>query len=176
MMSGTLERTGQFVSEPFTYCFHNSRRTAMTANTKRTLLAFDYGTRKIGVAVGQEVTGTASPVSVLQCHSGKPDWQAITQLVDNWRPQALVVGLPLNMDDSEQSMTIAARRFGRQLEERYNLPVYAVDERLSTKEAEGRLRASGKPSASRQDEDAVAAQIILETWFSQQHDTDQQRE
>jgi putative Holliday junction resolvase len=174
MKSATRDTVAGFIPDLSSRLFHNFQRMIMTADRQRTLLAFDYGLRKIGVATGQEVTGTASPLTVLTNPAGKPDWQAITRLIDRWQPQALVVGVPLNMDGSEQHMTHAARRFGRQLQERYNLPVFEIDERLSTIEAEDRIRAAGKSSAKRHD-DAVAAQVILETWFSQQRDTGQQR-
>jgi putative Holliday junction resolvase len=127
-----------------------------------TLLAFDYGARKIGVAVGQTVTGTASPLGSIAVRGGAPDWDAVVSLVRTWRPDALVVGLPLNMDGTEQDTTRRARRFARQLRERFSLQVHLVDERLSTREARQRLAARGRTDA---DDDPVAAQIILEDWL-----------
>ncbi len=128
-----------------------------------TLLAFDHGLKRIGVAVGQTVTGTATPLETVSARDGGPDWSVIDELVSAWCPEALVVGLPLNMDGTEQAMTRAARRFGRRLQARYRLPVHWADERLSTREARERLALEGRPSP---DDDAVAAQVILEGWLA----------
>ena len=130
----------------------------------RTLLAFDFGSKKIGIAVGQELTRTARPLTILRNISNKPDWEGITRLIDDWRPHALVVGLPLNMDGTEQDMTRAAKRFANQLQGRYHLPVFHADERLSTKAAQQMIRdhSGGEP---RNGVDALAAQLILETFF-----------
>jgi putative Holliday junction resolvase len=100
--------------------------------THKTLLCFDYGTKRIGVAVGQSITGTASPLDIIHVHNNKPDWKAIAHLIDNWKPDALVVGVPLQMDSKRQDMTIAADKFARQLEGRFHLQVYGIDERLSS--------------------------------------------
>ena len=144
-----------------------------THQGKRTLLGFDYGKRRIGVAVGQEVTATASPLETVRARDGKPDWNAITRLIHDWHADALVVGLPLNMDDTEQEMTRAARRFANQLKGRYHLPVFLTDERLTSVAAEQILdepQAHGKIRASRREEliDQIAAQLILTTFFNQQ--------
>ncbi|WP_455209387.1 Holliday junction resolvase RuvX [Kaarinaea lacus] len=145
----------------------------------RTLLAFDYGTKRIGVAVGQELTKTATPLLTLDNPSGNIDWNAIDQLVTEWHPDAFVVGLPLNADGSEHHVSKAAKQFGNQLQARYNLPTYWIDERLTSSEAESMIAAgrSGKkfrqkPGAKRQTAkarvDSVAAKLILESWFNQQ--------
>lgn len=138
----------------------------------RTLLGFDYGTKHIGVAVGQELTGTSTPLATLPSRNENPDWDAITRLIEDWRPTALVVGIPLNMDGTEQPMTQAAQRFARRLEGRYRLPVHLADERLSSVEA-GRLLhergadAGTRRSRRRRELDEVAAHLILQTFFSQ---------
>ncbi|NNE37232.1 MAG: Holliday junction resolvase RuvX [Gammaproteobacteria bacterium] len=125
---------------------------------EKTYICFDFGKKRIGVAVGQTLTRTSSPLCTIEVNKGQPDWDSITKLVNQWRPYALVVGKPLNMDGSGQKMTTASNRFTDQLEERYKLPVFQADERLSSYEA--RLRKnSGK------DLDPVAAQAILETWL-----------
>jgi putative Holliday junction resolvase len=131
-----------------------------------TLLGFDYGPAKIGVAVGQTMTGTASPLETLRAIQQHPDWDGITRLITAWEPQELVVGLPFNMDDSEAEPADKARRFARQLEGRYHLKVHLVDERLTSKEAKNIL--SRKPK-NIEELDAIAAQLILETWLSEQH-------
>ncbi len=133
----------------------------------RTLLAFDYGHKKIGVAVGQELTGAARPLVTLPARKGEPDWEAIGALLQQWRPAALVVGLPLHLDGSEQDTTHAARRFANRLRGRYHLPVYFADERLSSMAALQLLREQYQERKGRsQGVDAVAAQLILETFFS----------
>jgi len=131
-----------------------------------TLLGFDFGPRKIGVAVGQTITGSATPLTTLRSRGERPDWPAIERLVREWRPNAAVVGLPFNMDDSETELAPRARRFARQIEGRFGLPVHLVDERLTTLEARGRL---GKNGAAGAGLDAMAAKLILETWLSERH-------
>ncbi|MBT3010737.1 MAG: Holliday junction resolvase RuvX [Candidatus Thiodiazotropha sp. (ex Lucina aurantia)] len=130
-----------------------------------TLLGFDYGSRKIGVAVGQTVTGTATALETLHLVNHKPDWQRIASLIEEWRPQALVVGLPLDVDDSETDATQPALRFSRQLEGRFHIKVYLADERYSSFEARDRL---GHNAKRLEDYDAVAAKLILETWLNEQ--------
>lgn len=132
-------------------------------HTLDTLLGFDYGGKRIGVAVGQTLTGTARPLTSVRVKNAVPDWEAIARLIRTWEPDALVVGWPLNMDGTEQASTQAARHFQQQLQNRFHIPVHTADERLSTREAKARLASRGTPEA---DDDPVAAQIILETWFS----------
>lgn len=129
-----------------------------------TLLGFDYGTHRIGVAVGQTITATASALTTLNAVQQRPDWDQISQLIETWQPQALIVGLPFNMDDTETEVASRARRFARQLEGRYHLPVHLVDERLTSLEATRRL--GGKPKQEGEI-DALAAKLILETWLSE---------
>ncbi|MCU0766113.1 MAG: Holliday junction resolvase RuvX [Gammaproteobacteria bacterium] len=128
------------------------------------VLGFDYGTRKIGVAVGQTVTGTATPLVTLPTRDESPDWTAIGRLVADWQPEAFVVGLPLEMDDTEAPVAVRARRFARQLAGRYRLPVHMADERLTTREARRQLGRDGVRDAAAVD--AVAARLILETWLN----------
>ena len=127
------------------------------------LLCFDYGEKRIGVAVGQTITGTASPLETVNMIKKKPDWESITRLINTWQPVSLVVGVPLTMQGARQEMTEAASRFIRQLNGRYHLPVYGIDERLSSYEAKQRLGSSWNV-------DPVAAQAILETWLSENRD------
>lgn len=135
----------------------------------RTIMGFDFGTKSIGVAIGQELTATANPLTALKARDGIPDWEQIKRLLDEWQPQLLVVGLPLNMDGSEQAMTAAARKFGNRLHGRFNLPVEWQDERLSTYEALEHMGIHSKmQSANRGDVDSVSAQIILQSWLNQQ--------
>jgi putative Holliday junction resolvase len=131
-----------------------------------TLLGFDFGPRKIGVAVGQTLTGSATPLTTLRSLRDQPDWERIERLVREWRPSAAVVGLPYNMDDTETEIAPRARRFARQLEGRFGLEVHLVDERLTSIEARRQL---GKGATSREVVDAMAAKLILETWLCEQH-------
>jgi putative Holliday junction resolvase len=129
----------------------------------RFLLGFDYGRKRIGVALGQSVTRTASSLETLVARDGQPDWHAVERIVHAWQPAALIVGLPLALDGSEQDTTSEARRFARRLEGRFHLPVYLVDERLTSREAEYTIKT--QPDKDSSDIDQIAAQIILQTWF-----------
>jgi putative Holliday junction resolvase len=129
-----------------------------------TWLGFDFGTRRIGVAVGQTITCTASALTTLEAVRQRPDWARIAGLVETWHPEGLVVGLPLNMDGTEAEVAPRARRFARQLEGRFRLPVHLVDERLTTVEGNRLLRAG---ALRRGGVDAQAAKLILDTWLSE---------
>ena len=138
------------------------------ARPSGTIIAFDYGLRRIGVAVGQTVTSTASVLEVVPA-SEKPDWQAISLIVNEWKPAAFVVGLPLAEDGAETEMSAGARRFGRQLEGRYETPVFYQDERLTSRGADQRFASARSRGGMRRKDaalkDAMAAQIILENWL-----------
>lgn len=131
----------------------------------QTLMGFDYGTKRIGVAVGQTLTLTAQPVTILQVKQ-QMIWPQITKLVHTWQPHIFVVGLPYHADGSDNSLTAQIRDFSNQLHMNYHLPVYTIEETLSTVAAEERLP---PPRRGRKiAKDAVAAQIILETWMTEQ--------
>lgn len=131
-----------------------------------TLLGFDYGLRHIGVAVGQTVTKTAKPLCALKARDEIPPWDQIAEIIREWRPDAVIVGLPLNMDGTEQTITHKAKKFAKQLNERFKLPVYFSDERLTTVEAKEHLFAKkGYRGLKKSAIDAVSAQIILESWM-----------
>lgn len=135
--------------------------------TEGTLLGFDYGRKHTGVAVGSRRSGAARPLAVLGAHGNEPDWRGIGRLIEEWRPDALVVGLPLNMDGSENPMTRAARAFGAALQDRYNLPVHMVDERLSSRAATDMLLEAGVPLKRHKYEiDKRAAQTILQAFLN----------
>ncbi|MDF1588572.1 MAG: Holliday junction resolvase RuvX [Gammaproteobacteria bacterium] len=135
----------------------------------KTILGFDYGLKYIGVAVGQQLTNTASPLTVIKARDGIPNWDEIKNLLDQWQPQLIVVGLPLNMDGTEQEMTTAAKRFGNRLNGRFHIPVQWQDERLSTYEALEQLGIRDKMHANkREDVDSISAQLILQSWLNQQ--------
>ncbi len=137
----------------------------------RTLLGFDYGSKRIGVAVGQELTRTAQGLRTLHNNQSGPDWPAISELIQEWQPDLLVVGMPHNMDDTPHSLAPLIEDFGKQLQQRYNLPVVWVDERLSSLEAEARLAGSDRSRSHKRDKaniDKLAAAIILQTWLNNQ--------
>lgn len=135
----------------------------------RTVIGFDFGLKNIGVAIGQEITGNASPLSVINARDGIPNWEDIQQLIKKWAPGLLVVGLPLNMDGTEQEMTAAARRFGNRLNSRFQIPVEWEDERLSTYEALEQLGIRHKVQSNKTgDVDRISAQLILQSWFNRQ--------
>jgi len=123
-----------------------------------TVLGFDFGMKRIGVAVGQTVTHTATPLLILKAQDGVPQWSEVEKLIHDWQADALIVGLPLNMDDTYQPVTFCAKRFANKLNAKYKLPVHLVDERLSTRAAR-RIAENDEPV------DAIAAQLILETWL-----------
>ena len=130
-------------------------------------LGFDYGTQRIGVAFGQSLTGTAQPVCVLRARDGIPDWAEIESLIAEWRPNLFVVGLPYNLDGSESDLMIRAVKFANRLNGRFNKPSYGMDERLSSVEAAERILEENRGSKKRAAIDDIAAQIILQNWFSE---------
>lgn len=129
-------------------------------------IGFDFGYKRIGVAVGQYLTNSASPLDTIQAVRGVPKWADVENIISQWRPKALIVGLPTNIDDSNQYTTKAARLFANRLEERFSLPVHLVDERLSTVEARSQLFEDGGYRKIKKTQiDSVAACIILEQWL-----------
>jgi len=133
-----------------------------------TFLAFDYGEKYIGVAAGSRHSRQAQALTTLRGSAKNPDWVRISRLIEEWRPDALVVGLPLNMDGSDNPMTQAARAFGQRLQDRYNLPVHMVDERLSTLAARDILNEAGVPMRRHKSHlDRLAAQTILQAFLNE---------
>lgn len=136
---------------------------------QRLILAFDYGTRRVGVAVGNELLRSARELAPLIARDGIPDWNKVEQLLKEWQPDLLVVGLPLNMDGSESDMSKRARKFGNRLHGRYGKPCVMVDERGSTREAKLIAREAGHRGNYREESvDGIAAVLILEGWFAHQ--------
>ncbi len=139
----------------------------------RTVLGFDFGTYKIGIAVGQEVTGIANALTTLTAIKQKPNWNKISQIINEWQPTLLIVGLPLDKDGSNQEMTQRARRFGNQLQGRFNLKTVWIDERFSSlaaksliiEQIENNPKLGKKNTKNQLAEDAVAAQIIVQSWL-----------
>ena len=137
--------------------------------SSRTVLGFDFGTKRIGIAVGQEITRTAKGITTLKTHQREPDWEKIDHLIREWQPQLLVVGMPHNMDDRPHPLEKTVENFGNHLKQRYNLPLEWMDERLSSVEAEQRLaeqRQSKHIKSGNVEIDTLAAEIILQSWFN----------
>lgn len=131
-----------------------------------TMLSFDFGTKSIGVAIGQQLTGTARPLTALKANDGVPDWNKIEALLKEWQPDRVVVGLPLNMDGTEQPLTVRARKFANRLHGRFGVQIDLHDERLSTVEARAELfERGGFRALSKGSVDSLSAVIILESWF-----------
>jgi putative Holliday junction resolvase len=126
----------------------------------RIVLGFDFGLARIGVATGQRVTSTATPLTVLRAKQGQPDWSEVTQIVETWQPELFVVGLPLNMDTSAGTLARLSTKFAHRLEGRFGRPAHLIDERLSS------LAARELTTAAQIDD--VAAALILETWLNEQ--------
>ena len=140
-----------------------------------TLLAFDYGTKKIGCAIGNMPLQTSSALTLVSAKDGAPNWDQISEIIEEWRPDGMVIGLPDNMDGSDSALSNRAKKFSRQLKERYKIPCFMMDERLTSFEARDHLSAAdevrgrrGKPSKNNRKGpavDSVAAQLILRSWY-----------
>ena len=135
----------------------------------RLLLGFDFGTKQIGVAVGQAITGQARELCTLKAQNGIPDWDKVQALIKEWQPDAIVVGLPLNMDGTRSNMSDLAEKFSRKLNGRFGVAVYTHDERLTTFEAKGERRDRGGQKGSYRDNpvDAIAAALLLQGWLDE---------
>ena len=145
----------------------------MPAPAARTVLSFDYGLRRIGVAVGNTLTGTAEALATFDAQDGEPDWTAIGRCIADWRPAAVVVGVPYNMAGQDDRLTTAALRFADDLGGRFGIEVHRVDERLSSREAEDDLRERRRSGAKtrrvrRGDVDREAARLLLLQWLRSQ--------
>lgn len=142
-----------------------------------TTLAFDYGARRIGVAVGNCQLATASALTTLNTRKGVTDWHALDQLIREWQPLTLVVGIPHHADGKEGALATRIREFASGLESRFDLPVAFVDESLTSREADAELREKRRSGTLRRrvspgDSDRIAARLILETWMAQLDDPD----
>ena len=132
----------------------------------KTILCFDFGTKSIGVAYGQSMTRSATPLADLKANDGIPNWDEIKKLIDEWQPNLLVIGLPLNMDGSFSAIGQRAKKFANRLHGRFGLPITMADERLSSFEAKGEIiKQTGSRDFKNNNVDSLAAKIILEGWF-----------
>ena len=136
-----------------------------------TLIAFDYGLRQIGVAHGQTLTATAEGIAIIKASDGVPNWDNVKTLLNEWKPNLLLVGLPLNMDGSESELSRLARKFARRLQGRFNLEVLMVDERLTSQDAKASLKQAGHSKEGGKIDltkiDHLAAALILQSWLDQ---------
>jgi putative Holliday junction resolvase len=138
----------------------------------KTLLAFDVGGRRIGVATGQTLTRDANALTTIVCSAHSPDWTAIGKLVEEWRPDLVIVGLPIRADGSDSDSTRMARDFAKVFQDRFAIPVTLHDERLSSAEARDRLRTQRREGqltrkTRKGDIDRLAAAIILQSWLNE---------
>ena len=150
---------------------HAARVAFMTGAAKgTTYLGFDYGAKRIGLAVGDALTGSARPLPAVS-NGRQPDWDNLAKALKEWHPAGCVVGLPVDLDGRDQAVTVHARAFAEQLRQRYSVPVYLCDERLSSRAADDELRsarADGRLNrrVRKGDRDGVAARLILEQWLA----------
>lgn len=141
----------------------------MTNTNITTVLGIDYGLKRIGIATGQTITGSASPVTTLEQINGSPNWSEIEQLITQWKPQALIVGMPYYLDGTENDMTKIVGVFCLELEQRFALPVFKINEALTSYEAEEMLKINTKIGKHNKHEiDKMAAAIIVQNWLDQQ--------
>ena len=137
---------------------------------QRTVIGFDFGKKYIGVAVGQEITGSASPLGSVKANDGIHHWDNLSGYLKEWQPDFIVVGLPLNMDGSEQQLTLDAKKFGQRLTGRFGIKVEFQDERLTTADAKEQLFARGGYRNLKKDNiDAESAKLIIESYFEAQY-------
>ena len=132
----------------------------------QTIMGVDFGTGSIGFAVGQSLTGTSSPLNAVKAKDGTPNWDEVQKLLEEWRPDLVVVGLPLNMDGTEQPMTQRAKKFANRLHGRFGVQVTTHDERLTTVDAKAHLfERGGYRNLKKGNIDSQSAVVILESYF-----------
>lgn len=133
---------------------------------ERTVIGFDFGKKYIGVAVGQEITGSASPLGSIKANDGVPHWPNLLQYLEQWQPDLIVIGLPLNMDGSEQQLTLDAKKFGKRVFGRSGIAIEFQDERLTTMDAKAQLfERGGFRNLKKDNIDAQSAVLIIEGFF-----------
>nr|WP_315277908.1 Holliday junction resolvase RuvX [uncultured Acinetobacter sp.] len=136
----------------------------------QTIMAFDFGTQKMGMAVGQALIESATPLALFPMKDGVPQWENLLKIIKQHQPQLFLVGLPLNMDDSESELSTRARKFAKRLRHQSNIRTLMVDERLTTREARDELdhyqaQGRGKKLAA----DSLAAALLIESWYREPH-------
>ncbi|MDO6686981.1 MULTISPECIES: Holliday junction resolvase RuvX [unclassified Agarivorans] len=142
----------------------------MAREGERSVLAFDFGTKSIGVAIGQELTGSAKPLTAIKAQDGIPSWPLLEKLLEQWQPDLLVIGLPLNMDGTEQDITSRAKKFANRLHGRFGYQIAMQDERLTTVDAKEKLfELGGYKALEKGAVDSLAAALIFESWCAEQY-------
>ena len=139
-------------------------------NQPHMIMAFDFGTQKMGMAVGQSLIESSNPLALFPMRDGIPNWDNLLKIVKQYQPNLFLVGLPLNMDDTESELSARARKFARRLRHQTNITTLMVDERLTTREARDELdhyqaQGRGKNVAA----DSIAAALLIESWYSEPH-------
>lgn len=130
------------------------------------VMCFDFGTKRIGIATGQRLTATTQALNPIKARDGIPDWNELHSIIQEWQPDAFVTGLPLNMDGTLSDMSLRARKFSQRLEGRFHRPSYTHDERLTSFEAKGIVMSHTKErDFGHYSVDGIAAQLILESWM-----------
>ncbi|GGG02455.1 MULTISPECIES: Holliday junction resolvase RuvX [Cysteiniphilum] len=132
------------------------------------LIGLDYGKSRIGIASGQMITKTATPIATIAAKQGEPEWHELDKIIKQWRPSDIIVGLPIDAKDQETKITEEARAFAQKVELRYQKPVHLISETFSTREARWRLEEVQNKSNRHLKVDAFAACVILETWMNEQ--------
>jgi putative Holliday junction resolvase len=139
-------------------------------STAQTVMGFDFGTKSIGIATGNSLTGSATPLVAIKAQDGIPNWDQIEVLLKEWQPDRLIIGLPLNMDGTEQELTQRARKFGNRLNGRFGYPIEFQDERLTTTDAKARLfEKGGYKALAKGAVDNASAALIIESWFESRY-------
>ncbi len=132
----------------------------------QTIMAFDFGTQKMGIAVGQQLIENSQALALFPMKDGIPNWENLLKIIKEWQPHLFLVGLPLNMDDSESDLSTRARKFARRLRHQTNITTWMVDERLSTREARETLESYQQQGQSKRlSADSIAAALLIESWY-----------
>ena len=141
----------------------------MSKVSARVIMAFDFGTKNIGIAIGQEITKTASTFYSIRANDGLPDWEELDMIIKEWNPNLFVVGDPLNMDGTRSKIQDSSDKFSTALNKRYDISIEKTDERLSSREAKERLENIQMGIKDSRNKHSISAQIILEDWFRSQY-------
>ena len=137
----------------------------MSEGYPRVIMAFDFGNRNIGIAIGQEITRTASTFYSISANNGQPDWLELDMIINEWNPNLFVVGDPLNMDGTRSKIQDSCDKFSNALSKRYDIGIEKTDERLTSREAKDRIESIQMGIKDSRNKHSISAQIILEDWF-----------
>ena len=136
------------------------------ASQPQLIMAFDFGTQKMGIAVGQSLIESASPLALFPMKDGIPQWDSLLKIVQQYQPDLFLVGLPLNMDDSESELSARARKFARRLRHQTNIETWMIDERLTTRMAREELQSyQAQGRGKKLSADSLAACLFIESWY-----------